>query len=449
MAPFIGRLADLSRDSQERHAADFFSTPYTPASSNGTWRSGGKLGFGGDGIVGLWCQVDPHTDRIMDRVAVKQVMAGQATFEYPDHWVDGIVGGTPLEYDNGMCLYAQLIASVPRLEQYMARPLGFGAIDLNNYVYNLYSEYCPRGSLINVTRVQKATSTKYAGLKVSDPVPEAFIWYFLESMARVLVGMDAIGMLHRDLQAGNMLFGDPDPHNFAMYPTPKMADFGSAGFHADLEDKNMDRGEAGEEYGCCQPYAPPESKFAPRMHKDDDWEWAVDDQVETDIGWLTRKTDVWQIGMLALCLIRNQAPIQECDRGHIDAKDSSTRLNFNSDPGQGKRSVSSRDYLSLGTRATAASTLSHPTYSDDLCDLVDSMIQFQPRDRPRPSILLRKIRATLEDKPQLLAGMREKRPSGDVASIPKDKYFLHIMRGPNEYRLGALLEEETLEESDV
>lgn len=46
----------------------------------------------------------------------------------------------------------------------------------------------------------------------------------LEAMHKV----DNIGMIHKDLQAGNVLMGDPNPYHYAFFLTPKIADFGSA-----------------------------------------------------------------------------------------------------------------------------------------------------------------------------------------------------------------------------
>lgn len=54
------------------------------------------LATGGEGVVHLWCKIDPQTSVIIDRVIVKQVVPGAARYLMPRNWRTGNVGGEPI-----------------------------------------------------------------------------------------------------------------------------------------------------------------------------------------------------------------------------------------------------------------------------------------------------------------------------------------------------------------
>ncbi|KEQ68197.1 hypothetical protein M436DRAFT_31453, partial [Aureobasidium namibiae CBS 147.97] len=327
-------------------------------------------GSGGDGVVGLWCQTDSTTNRIVDHMVVKQVTPGQATYDDPGHWKNDEIGGTPLEFDNAIRLFAELASTGQGLEKYITRTLGFSPPNNAKFIYKLYFEYCAYGTIYDIVRAQRAATKKVMGLKVSISVPEPFIWYFVRTMIRVAVSMESIGMVHKDLQAGNVLFDRPDSHHFAIYPTPKMADFGNSRFRDLQAGTEIDREDPLD--GCCQPFAPPE------LSTDDDGDWRVDSSKEPEVQWVTAKTNIWQIGMLALCLMRGQAPILEC-RNQGKPKE---QLNFAQKPEDGMTTIETRKHNRNDQFFQ---------FSEELHDLVDNMLEFKPSARPSPSQVLQTI----------------------------------------------------------
>lgn len=413
--PYIDRLFSLQRDLRLRLEDRFLTGRFNHTASNGTWRPSGYVGSGGDGVVGLWCEVDPSTNRIIDRIAIKQVTPGQARYDDHNHWKNGVIGGTPLEFDNGIRLFAELASSGRGLEKYITRALGFSTPNDEYYLYNLYFEYCAYGTVYNVVREQRAVTRKVMGLTIPTQVPEPFIWYFLESMVKVAVSMESIGMVHKDLQAGNVLFDNPDPHYFAMYPMPKMADFGNSRFRDPQSNTPLHRNQPWD--GTCQPFAPPE------LHVQEDFSWTVLSARSPDHRWVTAKTNIWQIGMLALCLIRSQAPVREC----FTEDDPKEQLNFATDSEDGMSTIKSGVHNYKDT---------FHQYSNQLYNLVDRMLEFQPADRPDPTQALQQITDVFSQNPALLKDMKAYVPSDDLSERKKHRQFLHIMSRANEYRIG-------------
>lgn len=153
------------------------------------------MATGAEGIVHLWCDVNPTTHLIRDRVVVKEVVSGSVRYLNRNNWVNRQVGGQPLE-----CYQANAVweATAPADRQHIQECLGWGDIRPpttipahRTYRYKLYHEYCahknPDKVMKILPRMRKAGTAK----KGKRQFPEPFLWYMFESLAKACVGMDA------------------------------------------------------------------------------------------------------------------------------------------------------------------------------------------------------------------------------------------------------------------
>ncbi|THZ12683.1 hypothetical protein D6C91_08330 [Aureobasidium pullulans] len=248
------------------------------------------LATGGEGVVHLWCKIDPQTSVIIDRVIVKQVVPGAARFLMPRNWRNGNVGGEPMECYQMNLVQAQMSQ---RDRQHIVDCLGWGGIDSRLWRYKLYMEYCVYGDLTMIMRQQKNQRHTGRSRKFKRAWPEPFIWYMFRSLARACLAMEktynGTGMVHGDLQAGNFFFGEENPDQFA--------DFGSA---REILPNVKDRSDMGAD-PCCPEYAPPELAWDP---VNDTWEVPAAMHV-------SGKTNIYQIGMLMACAMRLEPALPE------------------------------------------------------------------------------------------------------------------------------------------
>jgi hypothetical protein len=153
----------------------------------------GVMATGAEGVVHLWCDVDPHTQIIRDRVVVKNVVSGAARYMYPHNWANGIIGGEPLECHQANVVW---LATTQADRQHIQECLGWGAVVSptnvhQTYKYRLYHEYCAHGNLHRVMKTQPKRKKSGAKKKGKKSFPEPFLWYMFESLAKACVGMEA------------------------------------------------------------------------------------------------------------------------------------------------------------------------------------------------------------------------------------------------------------------
>lgn len=155
------------------------------------------LATGGEGVVHLWCKIDPQTSVIIDTVIVKQVVPGAARFLMPRNWRNGNVGGEPMECYQMNLVQAQMSQ---RDRQHIVDCLGWGGIDSRLWRYKLYMEYCVYGDLTMIMRQQKNQRHTGRSRKFKRAWPEPFIWYMFRSLARACLAMEktynGTGMVH-------------------------------------------------------------------------------------------------------------------------------------------------------------------------------------------------------------------------------------------------------------
>jgi hypothetical protein len=168
----------------------------------GDWRPitspNGVMATGAEGIVHLWCDVNPTTQVIRDRVVVKEVVSGRTRYMDQNNWVNGQVGGQPLECHQANVVWA---ATAPADQQHIQACLGWGDIRPHNgavaqrtYRYKLYHEYCAHKNLDKVMKILPRRKKAGAAKKGKRQFPEPFLWYMFESLAEACVGMDAAYM---------------------------------------------------------------------------------------------------------------------------------------------------------------------------------------------------------------------------------------------------------------
>ncbi|KAI4849754.1 hypothetical protein E4T44_03151 [Aureobasidium sp. EXF-8845] len=221
----------------------------------GNWRPitspNGVMATGAEGIVHLWCNVDPITLLIRDRVVVKEVVSGSTRYSIVHNWVERRVGGEPLE-----CHQANVVweATAPADRQHIQACLGWGNIQPPNtapaqstYRYKLYHEYCAHKNLDKVMKILPRRKKAGAAKKGKRQFSEPFLWYMFESLAKACVGMDAAYTRPNGTSDGVV-------HQFPMYPVLKVADFGSA---RRIATAVVNRGQMVRDDPVCIAYAAP------------------------------------------------------------------------------------------------------------------------------------------------------------------------------------------------
>ncbi|KAG9839284.1 hypothetical protein KCU98_g9076, partial [Aureobasidium melanogenum] len=160
---------------------------------------------GSEGLVNLWCLLDGD-DKIVDRLIFKQVHPGAMRYDDPSNWKDGVVGGEPRE-----CVMANAVwAALPDAhKKHVLECLGWGDCRGEpRWRYRLYFEYSAHGDLSTIIRGQKGDPVRTGQKRKADDdevlLPESFIWYLFESLAKVVLAMDEAGdrqgTVHGDMQ---------------------------------------------------------------------------------------------------------------------------------------------------------------------------------------------------------------------------------------------------------
>jgi hypothetical protein len=177
---------DQSIDRTISQSTRWVPAPHPPAKKG--------FGEGSEGLVNLWCLLDGD-QKIADRIVIKQVHPGATRYEDPSNWRDGVVGGEPRECAMANAVWSALPAAD---KKYVLECLGWGNCrGTPRWRYRLYFEYSAHGDLSTIIREQKGDSVR-AGQKRkadddADLLPEPFIWYLFESLAKAVWAMDKAG----------------------------------------------------------------------------------------------------------------------------------------------------------------------------------------------------------------------------------------------------------------
>ncbi|KAI4722291.1 hypothetical protein E4T48_01542 [Aureobasidium sp. EXF-10727] len=318
------------------------------------------LASGGSGIVHVWVCVD-HNNNITDRVVVKQGFPGAHWYNNPDCWVNGAVGGEPLEHSIANAVHAWLRTNSPGQEKYINECLGYGdvtSLPPNLHQFKLYYEYL-LGDLPKCIESQWPTSkmrkrpgrlTRQRVEIEQKPFPEGFLWALGDFGSSRYT--DAQGQVNRYGMGPHAdAFASPE-QNFDKTDWP--------GFHTVHFFNHWD------------PTLPPSAPgmrpggYVPRPAT------------------ITCKTNIWQIGMLMLSALRLEPELLETQwrwRHHDPAYPIPQHQAMGFEPGFAYQPMKMR----LGDHESQR-------YSRQLLTLVRKCIRVDPEARISPQQLLQEVR---------------------------------------------------------
>ncbi|KAK6007133.1 hypothetical protein QM012_006141 [Aureobasidium pullulans] len=187
------------------------------------WVGQKQLGTGGQGCAGLFVRRDPATQRITERMVVKEVWHGLKSISGDDSNDDyeflGPKGDIPREQ------YMSMI--MPKDSKNTIQIWGHRLFPERNCL-RLYMEYCPGGDLKRLLEPYQERSLAF---------PEPYLWKLFQDLARAVHAMDNPSghglkgdesVAHIDFKPGNIFLCLPDVDNFPKYPWAKLGDFGGA-----------------------------------------------------------------------------------------------------------------------------------------------------------------------------------------------------------------------------
>lgn len=235
-----------------------------------------------------------------------------------------------------------------RGSEYVVQILGWKKSILRK-MHRQYLEHCPGGSAWRLY-------ARDAYLEAGNFIPEPFVWYCAEALTTVGLTMlygDSMPnpvvewrpILHRDLTISNIFLGDKQPHFYAVYPVPKVADFGISAYNLRDGDHTVERDGRLGTLGST----------APEQHRADD-----------DLGPQTSKSDVWSVGCCLMSLmlkVEGYPKYQGQDMAFDLFEPRFEQIIWDDAP-----------------------------YSEELRELVQDCMRWKPHERPTFSQLLKRIR---------------------------------------------------------
>lgn len=144
------------------------------------------LASGNSGIVHVWVYVD-RNNNILDRVVVKQNVPGIASYNDPDNWRLGQIGGEPMENLIANSIHLRLLNNNNGDEKFVAECLGWGDCQYqppNLPQYKLYYEYlvgdlpgCIKSQWRRTKLVRRPGRQRRTRVELEqEPFPEGFLW---------------------------------------------------------------------------------------------------------------------------------------------------------------------------------------------------------------------------------------------------------------------------------
>ncbi|KAK4503817.1 hypothetical protein PRZ48_004732 [Zasmidium cellare] len=317
---------------------------------DGTWFVQ-RLIAGGQAKVAVWLSVDGN-NRVVDRLARKE------QYYHSGYWYDG------RKWEGDVCdenkrnpweiithdavNNVQNLNSVVRLYEKPRRKW----IDNEARKHTMFLEWFPYGDLRELIIEYNDHSQR---------IPEPFIWYCAENLAKCALAMekghfdhnrsekvnDWTEIIHRDFKPTNVFLSTPATSHYPHYPRPAVGDFGFGIETApdDTLNPSWFRGCGTEGYRAPETYS----------WIDRDSGRAIDPNVQ-----VRSATDVYGIGMILYCLIKPEpSPTQPLwlGDGELDAT-----LSFSDEDGE--------------------------VYSHHLLELAQACLRFKPEKRPSASELL-------------------------------------------------------------
>ncbi|KAH0356453.1 kinase-like protein, partial [Aureobasidium melanogenum] len=195
------------------------------AANEEQWVGTKQLGEGGQGCAGLFIKRDPTTQKIIERMVVKEVEREtklglqEGSSPKDDYEFFGPKKDIPREQ------YMSMI--MPKDSKNTIQIWGHRLFPERN-VLRLYMEFCPGGDLKRLLEPYKVRSLTF---------PEPYLWKLFQDLARAVHAMDNPSghgltgdesVAHIDFKPRNIFLCLPDEDNFPKYPWAKLGDFGGA-----------------------------------------------------------------------------------------------------------------------------------------------------------------------------------------------------------------------------
>ncbi|KAK4996453.1 hypothetical protein LTR66_003951 [Elasticomyces elasticus] len=359
------------------------------------WIGGWALGAGGMGSAGVWLRQDENHN-VVSRIVAKETWLGTRSWGAMESWagdVTNLATRRPMEHH----ITEKMATRTDNSVQYLG-----GSVDRRRMSHRTLLELCGHGTLddiINIYASHLPRQIERNGNRHipegTENIPEPFLWYVFDSLAKAVAAMagdrvvdrermarcDVKEVVHRDIKPQNVFFRKPDDNYFPAYPVPVLGDYGLA-----IETDRHDR-------------------FNPELYRDSGTPgfFAAEQKryVHTagllpagpSLNRLGAKTNVWAIGMTMIALIN-------LDRG----------------PEQVDYSTPQRPEIEQPTHV-----------SDELQDLVNTCVAFSPAGRPIPRVLLRRIRAAM---PRHDRGMAAQNPAPRRGARYPNRLYYPIDRFP-------------------
>jgi serine/threonine protein kinase len=293
----------------------------------GNWQGNVHLGFGGQGTVHCWVQVDAN-QKVIDRIVIKDSWSTDDT-EEPEIYKgiynelvrkgmsmsDAIFGGSSRIPFYKEAYVQGLLTPESRLTQSnTVRMRGYrrGNEDdpkgvAGSIHWRIYMDHCYAGDLWDFIEDYK---------EMGKPIPEPFIWWTMECLASALVQMETCARARphaREQQDETIVLLDMKPPNvlidaagqsdrYPMYPQVKVSDFGSAHitYRDDPENRFNDldivftRGFLAPELD--RPYKPKKKKYEEIFDGDEDDDDELTDDEDIEEGGLSTHHDLGDLG---------------------------------------------------------------------------------------------------------------------------------------------------------
>ncbi|KAK5167627.1 uncharacterized protein LTR77_007326 [Saxophila tyrrhenica] len=244
---------------------------------SGRWRPTPILGdrYAGSEAKGcVWLMLDDD-DVIIKRVYRKDTFMSKKAWTHPTLWA-GDVNDLDTREPNELATHSEVSGNEGIVELFVT--MDQRLVNRLSRSYRVYTLYAPHESLGDVFRWYKE----------EPKIPEPFIWYVAENLAKAGEAMKGKEIVHRDIKPENIFLDNAVPYQFEKYPQPLLGDFGLAFFSSGLRrGKDFDMYRRAGTLGFKAP---------------EQFDWSSDSMDE--------KTNVYAVGLVLWSLVTRSEPPQ-------------------------------------------------------------------------------------------------------------------------------------------